>query len=94
MSPHHSTAFHKIFRNFSERVSGTEDELVWNANQDVGTSSLCLPITPGPPVLKSSSELPKSVLLGVSLLPLEYHGCPLVDYTSIDTLELPVYFTY
>lgn len=93
MSPHHSTVFHKIFWNFSERVSGIEDELVWNANQDVGTNSLCLPITPGPPVLKSSSELPKSVL-GVSLLPLEYHCCPLVDYTSIDTLELPVYFTY
>lgn len=66
---HLVTLFHKIFWNFSERVSGTEDELVWNANQVVGTSFLCLPITPGPPVLKSSSELPKSVLLGVSLLP-------------------------
>lgn len=79
MSPRHTMVFHKIFWNFSERVSGIEDELVWNANEDVGTSSLSLPITPGPPLLKSSSELPKSVLLGVSLLPssggLHQHRC-------------------
>lgn len=65
----HLVLFYKISWNFSECVSGIEDELVWNANQDIGTSSLCLPITPGPPVLKSFSELPKSVLLRVLLLP-------------------------